>query len=403
MKKFYLLLMAAVAVSASAQDAENWNFHPSRVDNYFLYSAGEEPHYSNTVWFSYDSEGRLIQRIQGQDTDLQNVVTVGPSSRALDEEGYPDKYVYTYDSVVKNWRTSCKVYELIPGGTWQEQVYNDDNYTLEVTRDAQGRISRILKPEEDGDYEKLTIDYGTDGKAERLTHVEIDSQGMINDSTVCSKLVWLETDGQITAMGDFAALCLRGSTNRPLSCHVENWDEGELCEEYDVKVTYTDARGSFRYELTGRELLYQETPAPYSRAGTVWEEIKNTVTYTYTDDYGSFKRVTEITEGDWTETEEFTKTLDRFGIVTYIDENYDYSYEIKGTVTYDPQTGLPAAVDYDLGYNGAIRMVFSGGYEAGIREIAADSSEQLYDLLGRKTSGRRPGLYISRSGKHLRR
>ena len=403
MKRIYLLMMAAAALGASAQDLTKWNFRPSSFDTYVKYNAGQPAEYFNSRWFTYDSHGRLIEAIEGVETDLLYTYAPDNGSRSLDlERVLPDKFVYEYDPVVTDWCTSCKAYTRNLNGNWDPSIYDTEAFTMEVTRDPQNRITGIFKPEDDSyGAKRLTVAYGADGKASKITYEDLDEERAFRDLVIMTDIVWLETDGQINVLGDLAQLCMRGSKNRPLSCHVEEWKKGKLREVHDITVTYTDDRGSFSYVSKGREYKAKSGASVEGE----WAVLDETITYTYTDDYGSFKSSTTIKEGDWDpETTELAKTYDRFGIEIYNGESiYGYLNALNGTVTYDPATGLPVSVSYDRGNGEESRLIFHGAHEAGIREIAAEGSEQLYDLLGRKTSGRRPGLYISRSGKHLRR
>lgn len=312
-----------------------------------------------------------------------------------------------YDAVVTDFVTAK--YEWF----WRDDDWAQigNNWERTITRDDKGNITAVQTAVLFmGIFDptiQLVVEYGDDGKACRIEQKNLDYDGsnyFWRTSATITDIVWEETDGQITEIGNFTT-----GSNRMKSAHM------------------TDAENDVDFTAE-----YTENGFKSVRKGTVQNQKNTTATIevTYLDSYGSNKLVETFSQEKNGEvhTESYTDITmyDAYGYTTLISNVESYpdrvgdmiteeTGRLEGILTYDETYGYPltyvtSRMVYDEDTDTPVMQLeilaefsdyekFSAGIE-GVGTDSTDSAARYYNLQGIEVDASHlaPGIYIVRQG-----
>jgi len=339
---------------------------------------------------TYNDNGMAVEKlvtISSNGTDFEN------STRSTTQ----------YDSKLTSFVTAAYSWMWL-SNQW-EQLGN--NYTQTITRDANGNIISMERAVlYNGIFDpimRLTVEYGTDGKAATIIQSDLTYDYNIGDyawveSAKVTSIVLESTDGQITSATDLYA-----GGNRILSAHIVNPEDN-----VDVVATYTE--NGHTVVRTGEIQGY---------------EAKATVSVEYLDNFGSV-RLTETFEADedgepYMEKYIDTEMYDAYGYLTLLKNESEFMGEAivdnisTGTLTYDPTYGYPLTYTTQIGefdedteelvMVNEMYVVLSDYIDAATASVDTpvvdtDAAAEYYNLQGMRvdSAALAPGLYIVRQG-----
>lgn len=384
-------------------------WQPGKMISY--YASGDTWYEDETTLVTYYEDGSVKTEIQ------QGVIVsffyddlhrVSEMTAAMEDT--PDQtlmtYTFSYDPIVPNALVKTVVSMSIMGTTMSETIGAD------VVRNAAGNITNVdiydIPPMGKKEYESsMTVEYGSDGKASKIT-TEYYDDGVVDYTQTYSDIVWENTDGQIFSAeitDDNYESGLFWGANRIKSCKVT--DDELPGVTLDVNADYRPSGYKTEVRMAGETML--------------------SIDYTKVDDFGSYDSVVYSSEididdktGAWekedAETETTTYRVDSYGLVLEDTEHYEYeepgkkadTYYTVGHVTYNAEFGYPEEYWTEEGYNDNAmhkedRTVFSDYelYASGVKNVEASESEspaEYYDLHGVRVYNPGKGIYILRQG-----
>lgn len=399
--------MAQVLKMNEAASQGIWQ--PGKIVSY--YASGDSWYENETTLITYYEDGYVKTETQqgiiitAYYDDMHRV-----SEMTAAMEDTPDQtlmtYTFSYDPIVPNALVKTVVSMSIMGTTMSETIGAD------VVRDAAGNITNVdiydIPPMGKKEYESsMTVEYGSDGKASKITTDYYDD-GMVEYTQTYSDIVWENTDGQIFSAeisDDNYESGLFWGANRIKSCKVT--DDELPGVTLDVDATYHSSGYKTDIKMAGETML--------------------SIEYTKVDEYGSYDSVVYSSEididdktGAWekedAETETTTYRVDSYGLVLEDTEHYEYeepgkkadTYFTVGHVSYNAEFGYPEEYWTEEGYNDNAkhkvdRMVFSDYelYASGVKNVEASESEypaEYYDLHGVRVYNPGKGIFILRRG-----
>lgn len=332
------------------------------------------------------------------------------SKMVVAQEETPDQalmtYSFSYDHIVPNAIVKTVLSMSYMGTTLSETV------GAEVTRDASGNVTNVdiyeLPPMGSKEYEsKMSVVYGSDGKANKITTVYYDD-GEVDYTQTYRDIVWENTDGQILTTDmteDNFESGLFWGANRIRSCQIT--DDELPGVVLDVDVAYNPSGYKTNVKMNGQTM--------------------SSIDYTKVDEFGSYDSVEYSADADMddptgaihildSETETTTYRVDSYGLVLENTEHYEYektgkkaeTYYTLGHVDYNSEFGYPEEYWSEEGYNDntphkAERILFSEYefYASGVKGVEAsesDSPAEYYNLHGVRVDNPGKGIYIMRQG-----
>ncbi len=427
MKKMILLAglgLIASAVPAMA-DQTSGLFKPQTVSyQYYM------PHSSswgdmNVEKYTYNSDGSVNTM---EETGQKTVYTYDADGRVQKVEVYnvyngANKLVtvteYEYDPIIKNFVVSETEY-FYQGKT--EPLYTTGNGT-EITRNDAGNITKVRtynvsNGSKSYDDEQMTVEYGADGTAVKVTYEKINENNGQATSEIeeqWTDIKWDTTDGQILSMeSDDINADMYFSANRVASATVTS-------EDFPSAATFTATYDGDSYHslLTMGDVKLREITFNCNEKFAPREDIEEYMSYTaeifeteYDEENGQF-----VAEGTTTTKE--TNKADAFGFCILNEQTTTEhgnsgdktTTESKKTdVTYDDENGYPVQAakwekdDSDKDYVPVSLYFFSDYVDvspAAVTAIEAGSSDapvEYFDLQGVRVSNPDSGIYIRRQG-----
>lgn len=427
---------ARAAALKSQREQHHWL--PLSDQTYFW--AEEEWFDEATNEYTYDENGKLKTQIS---TDFEGYRNL--TQNTYDEKGRVisklEQSAEPGEEFINSKLTNLKYDDIVPtlvienlGYNWNqgEWAQTGNNFKRTVTRDAAGNITAIeVAVLFDGEFDptnRLTIEYGTDGKACKITESALDYDWATqsyawNVQSVVKDIVWDRTDGQITSADE-----LLTGANRIKSATLEADGETQT-----VQVSYVPDSESYTI-VSQSQIVEDDIIADFTKTQIV----------SILDEYGSYD-LTDIERYEYDEpayddeeeepyaldeepetervVEEYT-LVEKFRINEYdlvllsyaADESEGYEPEIyewiKGTVTLDEENGyiteyVQEMYDYELeDFVNFSRVVF-GDYTdmAGATLVEADKNApaEYYNLQGVRVENPAAGLYIERRGATVRK
>lgn len=318
---------------------------------------------------------------------------------------------YEYDSVVKDFCIS-KVTETYNGAGWLDGA----SETWRVTRNSDGNVTEVLYSENGKDTEKQCMEYGADGKANKITGYDYNGVSW-ELSSIMSDIEWLQTNGQLLISDEDFFFFMSGN-NRIKRCVLEQYDsdwEGEdgMMDKLTFNLTYAE-NGSFTGTVDGAMEGMSVNGSTMSY--TVLENGGHDYNFTLKMSMGFYSMSMETI---WkTEYDAWHNCLAEIDCMK-MDGDYDYETYKKGEVIYSSTTGLPETyivkeLDYDsydeeqpvtdADFVNVEKYEFSEYSASGITEVTSDRGDDdvLYDLSGRRIVGPNAGQpYIKNGRKYI--
>lgn len=311
---------------------------------------------------------------------------------------------YQYDPVMKSVITE-HIDMSWENDSW---VNRGNSYKRKITRNEAGNVTQVQVQVYFQDIydptQQIDITYGADGKATTIVMQELQYNGTDyywKETTRYEDIVWENTDGQFSQAEDFTV-----GTNRIKSAkQTSSSSYGNVT--YNISVTYT---GDQNYTYI---------------SATPEGDFSMTETYTVLDDFGSYRLVQNVEQEyyagmTYTVLYDYTYKVDEWNNILLEEYTEDWgdgapNYEaIKGTVTNDPDTGLPAEYLETYGFSypdyneyqddePVYKVTFADYVDVtGIREVetaGADAPAEYYNLQGiRLNCAPATGLYLERRG-----
>ncbi len=317
---------------------------------------------------------------------------------------------YKYDPVVTDFCVS-EIYEIYGVGGWKEKK----SESCKVTRNSAGNVAEILYSENGKESHKLCMEYGVDGKANKITSYEFVNGWKL--AGVYYDMAWKETNGQLLIPYDEFGLFVHNG-NLIEKCTIETYDaesgdEDEWMSKLTFAFEYTD-NGSYTGTING--MLEDMNINGSSVSNMVLENGGMDMKIIVKANMGFFVDSLEMRLK--TEYDAWHNCLTDIDYMM-MDDYYDYEVYKKGEVTYSSQTGLPETyvvkeLDYDS-YDDEqpvtdADFVNLGKYEfqeyatSGITEVTSDRGDNdvLYDLSGRRIASPHAGQpYIKNGRKYI--
>lgn len=344
--------------------------------------------------YTYDGLGRMTERETSLSDDNGQTWTV------------TGRTVRAYDPVVSDVIVSNEEYQLL----WGQWVQLGNNYRRDITRDSEGRITKVeISVLYDGAFdptERLYVTYGADGQADGVYQEMLDYDLEWVDAGSWTDITWLRTNGQIWSVD-----VMTTPDNAMLSCQMH--DEELADTPVHCTFTYPDDMGS--YDTVMSATIHE---------GGMEMDLQVTGQIRVLDAYGSnettvsFKFIAfgmEVGDYGYVEKDHY----DAYGLETYF-YNADVEMgeetvmeEVIGDVTYDDTYGYP--LDYTLReyieegtYEPMMRVVFNdyadvSGNSAVQVVTEPDAAECWYDLQGRRLHSvpSERGVYLHRTSSGI--
>lgn len=349
--------------------------------------------------YEYDIDGNISSVEESLWSDSRQMLM--PSTRTR----------YEYDSVVTNFCIS-KVTETYNGAGWLDGA----SETWRVTRNSDGNVTEVLYSENGKDTEKQCMEYGADGKANKITGYDYNGVSW-ELSSIMSDIEWLQTNGQLLISDEDFFFFMSGN-NRIKRCVLEQYDsdwEGEdgMMDKLTFNLTYAE-NGSFTGTVDGAMEGMSVNGSTMSY--TVLENGGHDYNFTLKMSMGFYSMSMETI---WkTEYDAWHNCLTEIDCMK-MDGEYDYEVYKKGEVTYSSTTGLPETyivkeLDYDsydeeqpvtdADFVNVEKYEFSEYSASGITEVTSDRGDDgvLYDLSGRRIASPNAGQpYIKNGRKYI--
>lgn len=359
-------------------------------------------------WTSESTTARYTRDEYTYNEDGQRLTGLSKSGNSLDAMTETSKFEFTYDAVVPSFITSYTRF-VLSDGAW---VQDKSSYKYDVTRDAQGRVTEVLRSDWDvmGGYipaSKSVITYGDDNKPATITSYTYGENWETGEyewsqGSTLGNIVWKDCNNQILNGG-----AIYQGANRILSAsHISDGKETGT-----VKVVY--GPGEKDYTTT------DESIDPYwgdrNVVVTEWREInpynsysikESTTTYTEGSEEpsvsGSFESITRDAYGNLIEG---ILTMTYYGMTNEVEHQ-------TGVVEYDATYGYPLVYTesqksfYGDEQEPFLRKEFSDYINmGGVNDITIDGSDtnapvEYFNLQGVRVETPVSGLYIRRQGRH---
>lgn len=375
-----------------AWDGEDWQFDATYTMEYDKAGQVEtevmvdfDGYYLRTS-YNYDANGMVTSKLEEVSEDGETYFNSSKTERQ-------------YDPIVTNLITSNREYMWL-GDEW---VLNGNNYNREVTRNADGNVTKVeVAVWYDGTFDpmdRIEVTYGSDGKATSMKESILNYDGISfywEEGTMFSNIIWDRTDGQIVSMEEYGL-----GANRIKSCDITVEEE---TAHMDIAYDGNDFTATMTGVMDG-------------------EETESVIVYEELDEYGSYtqSQTTTYTFDDETYTEEeiYVLRYDAYGNMLEskdmaIYDGFEEIYEdIQGTVEYDSAFGFPVTYiltasyfDYELEEyltENLQKVEFSDyvGIVSKVSDIDASQAEEesFYTLQGVKVAHPSAGnIYIRKQG-----
>lgn len=430
MKKLYIILLAALVCEGAV--AANHRFtsrKAAKAKTALVKKAAKAPvwrpatqedyEYADGEWsllgsatMTYDAAGNAIVVLA---EDAEGSVTRQEST--FDANNRPTS-ILTLENVDEIWANSAKrtyKYDTVLPGFCVERMGYDwngaewaENYlceTNEITRNADGKITRVLKSIPMGVMTPIydltwTYDSAT-GKAVAMAYyanygTAEEPDWLLSEDVDYRNIEWTATDGQLVepSVYDYVE-----GANRIASCDVYYLGDpdGHMFVEYmadggySIKDTYADP------SVVGSTIVKTITDANGSYK-TVYTE--------YFDEDGEYAGEETYSEVEEVVCDAHGNVVSEQATATYAGEETELMDARKYSYTYDAVGNVLEIVtqEYDFdeeNYVNSERTVYSG-YEdvAGIGAVKVDDNApvEYFDLTGRKVAAPAKGIYIRRQG-----
>lgn len=426
---------ARASVLKTQKEQHNW----LPLLDYTYTWAEEEWFEEDSNEYSYDENGKLKSQLT---TDFEGNRNL--TQNTYDEQGHLisilKQSAEAGEEFINSQLTNIKYDDKVPTLIIENLSYNWDqgewaqtgnNYKRAITRDAAGNITfielSVLFQGEFGPTNRLSVEYGADGKASKITESALDydyqNQTYVwNVKTVVSDIEWDRTDGQITSADELltganriksATIEVKGEPRTVEATYVPDSESYTVVtrsqiEDYGVIADLTktqivsilDEYGS--YDLTDIERYEYDEPAEEGD-----EEF-----YTL-DDESQPERVVE----EYIMVEKLHLTKHYLVLLNYVaDESEGYEPEVyewsKGTITEDEENGYITEYileEYDWDeedFVNSMRVVFENYIDmAGAKLVETDKNApaEYYNLQGVRVENPTAGLYIERRGATARK
>ena len=330
----------------------------------------------------------------------ENVQMLMPSTRTR----------YEYDPVVTNFCVSV-IYERYGATGWVAK----ESESCKVTRNSAGNVTETIYSEMGKESDKLCIEYGADGKANRITGYEY-----VDGWKLASRyydITWKETNGQLLIPYDELGLFVRDG-NLIEKCTIETFDtDSGAADESMSKLIfafeYTD-NGSYNGTING--MLEGMNINGSSISNMVLENGGMDMKIIVKANMGFIVDSLEMRLK--TEYDAWYNCLTDMDYMM-MDGYYDYEVYKKGAVTYSSQAGLPETyvvkeLDYDsyddeepvtdADFVNLEKYEFQEYATSGITEVTTERRDDdvLYDLSGRRIASPNAGQpYIKNGRKYI--
>lgn len=349
--------------------------------------------------YTYDMDGNISTEVESLWNESRQMLM--PATRIR----------YEYDTVVKDFCIK-KVTETYNGAGWLDGA----SETWRVTRNSDGNVTEVLYSENGKDTEKQCMEYGADGKANKITGYDYNGVSW-ELSSIMSDIEWLQTNGQLLISDEDFFFFMSGN-NRIKRCVLEQYDsdwEGEdgMMDKLTFNLTYAE-NGSFTGTVDGAMEGMSVNGSTMSY--TVLENGGHDYNFTLKMSMGFYSMSIETI---WkTEYDAWHNCLTEIDCMK-MDGEYDYEVYKKGEVTYSSTTGLPETyivkeLDYDsydeeqpvtdADFVNVEKYEFSEYSASGITEVTSDRGDDdvLYDLSGCRIARPHTGQpYIKNGRKYI--
>ena len=348
--------------------------------------------------YTYDTDGNIKAEEESLWNDSRQMLMPAIRTR------------YEYDTVVKDFCIK-KVTETYNGAGWVAGTSEG----CRVTRNGQGNVTEVVYSEDGEESEKLTMEYGADGKANRITGYEY-----VDGWKLASRyydITWKETNGQLLIPYDELGLFVRDG-NLIEKCTIETFDtDSGAADESMSKLIfafeYTD-NGSYNGTING--MLEGMNINGSSISNMVLENGGMDMKIIVNANMGFIVDSLEMRLK--TEYDAWHNCLTDMDYMM-MDGYYEYEVYKKGAVTYSSQAGLPETyvvkeLDYDS-YDdeepvtdadsvNLEKYEFQEYATSGITEVTTERRDDdvLYDLSGRRIARPNAGQpYIKNGRKYI--
>lgn len=348
--------------------------------------------------YTYDTDGNIKAEEESLWNDSRQMLMPAIRTR------------YEYDTVVKDFCIK-KVTETYNGAGWVAGTSEG----CRVTRNVQGNVTEVVYSEDGEESEKLTMEYGADGKANRITGYEY-----VDGWKLASRyydITWKETNGQLLIPYDELGLFVRDG-NLIEKCTIETFDtDSGAADESMSKLIfafeYTD-NGSYNGTING--MLEGMNINGSSISNMVLENGGMDMKIIVKANMGFIVDSLEMRLK--TEYDAWHNCLTDMDYMM-MDGYYDYEVYKKGAVTYSSQAGLPETyvvkeLDYDsyddeepvtdADFVNLEKYEFQEYATSGMTEVMSDRGDNdvLYDLSGRRIASPNAGQpYIKNGRKYI--
>lgn len=348
--------------------------------------------------YTYDTDGNIKAEEESLWNDSRQMLMPAIRTR------------YEYDTVVKDFCIK-KVTETYNGAGWVAGTSEG----CRVTRNGQGNVTEVVYSEDGEESEKLTMEYGADGKANRITGYEY-----VDGWKLASRyydITWKETNGQLLIPYDELGLFVRDG-NLIEKCTIETFDtDSGAADESMSKLIfafeYTD-NGSYNGTING--MLEGMNINGSSISNMVLENGGMDMKIIVKANMGFIVDSLEMRLK--TEYDAWHNCLTDMDYMM-MDGYYDYEVYKKGDVTYSSQAGLPETyvvkeLDYDsyddeepvtdADFVNLEKYEFQEYATSGITEVTTERRDDdvLYDLSGRRIARPNAGQpYIKNGRKYI--
>lgn len=348
--------------------------------------------------YTYDTDGNIKAEEESLWNDSRQMLMPAIRTR------------YEYDTVVKDFCIK-KVTETYNGAGWVAGTSEG----CRVTRNGQGNVTEVVYSEDGEESEKLTMEYGADGKANRITGYEY-----VDGWKLASRyydITWKETNGQLLIPYDELGLFVRDG-NLIEKCTIETFDtDSGAADESMSKLIfafeYTD-NGSYNGTING--MLEGMNINGSSISNMVLENGGMDMKIIVKANMGFIVDSLEMRLK--TEYDAWHNCLTDMDYMM-MDGYYDYEVYKKGAVTYSSQAGLPETyvvkeLDYDsyddeepvtdADFVNLEKYEFQEYATSGITEVTTERRDDdvLYDLSGRRIARPNAGQpYIKNGRKYI--
>lgn len=418
------LALAAFAIPALASSSHDL-FKPQTVSFQYYMPSGNAWGDMNTEKLTYNSDGSVATM---EETGQKTIYSYNADGNLIRKEvvnvyNGADKPVtvteYEYDPVVKDFVISETEY-FYEGKA--EPLYTVGNGT-EITRNDSGKIIKVRtynvsNGSRNYDDEQMTVEYGADGTAVKVTIEELEEKNGLTVTTVeeqWSDIVWDTTDGQILSMEfDDPNSDMYFSSNRVASATVTS---AELPEPAIFTCTY-DGDSYHSLLMMGSERIHEitfdciEKFAPREEFDECYSYTADVYEVEFDKDAGQYYIESRVSRKEANTANEYGFCLLNEETTTYHKSSGDQttSETEKTVVTYDDKAGYPIQAakwkkdDSDKDFV-PVSMYFFSDYvnvdPAAVSSIQPDGNDahaEYFNLEGVRVSDPSSGIFIRRRG-----